>query len=245
MSENIQTNQQPVNQAPVQGPTKKCKHCQSDIPKKAKVCPVCRKKQGGKLKWIIIIIIALFIIGSIGGKKSDDSTTQESSSTSTSTESTSSPAKEVTGLTEEKYDSIQTGMTYDEVVAIIGEDGENIFETEIGCVKTVIYKWEASESWGNATITFSDGKVVNKAQFGVSSGDNVEITIEQYNSVETGMTYDEVVALFGGEGSLLSESDVAGYTAKIYMWEGSSLGANANITFSDGKVVAKAQTGLK
>ena len=27
--------------------TKKCKYCQSDIPKKAKVCPVCKKKQGG------------------------------------------------------------------------------------------------------------------------------------------------------------------------------------------------------
>lgn len=32
---------------------KKCKHCQSDIPKKAKICPNCRKKQGGKLKFII------------------------------------------------------------------------------------------------------------------------------------------------------------------------------------------------
>ena len=28
-----------------QGETKKCKYCQSDIPKKAKVCPVCKKKQ--------------------------------------------------------------------------------------------------------------------------------------------------------------------------------------------------------
>lgn len=42
---------------------KKCKHCQSDIPKKAKICPNCRKKQGGKLKfiiaWIFLIIIAI------------------------------------------------------------------------------------------------------------------------------------------------------------------------------------------
>ena len=27
--------------------TKVCKHCQSEIPAKAKVCPNCRKKQGG------------------------------------------------------------------------------------------------------------------------------------------------------------------------------------------------------
>lgn len=27
--------------------TKVCKYCKSEIPKKAKVCPNCRKKQGG------------------------------------------------------------------------------------------------------------------------------------------------------------------------------------------------------
>lgn len=51
----------------IQEQTKKCKHCQSDIPKKAKVCPNCRKKQGGILKWILIIVIALIIIGAIAG----------------------------------------------------------------------------------------------------------------------------------------------------------------------------------
>lgn len=43
--------------------TKKCKYCQSDIPKKAKVCPNCRKKQSGKGKIIAIVIIVIVIIG--------------------------------------------------------------------------------------------------------------------------------------------------------------------------------------
>ena len=34
--------------------TKKCKHCKSDIDKKAKICPVCKKKQGGALKFVLI-----------------------------------------------------------------------------------------------------------------------------------------------------------------------------------------------
>ena len=42
-----------------QGKTKKCKYCQSDIPKKAKVCPVCKKKQK---KNIVLIIILIFVI---------------------------------------------------------------------------------------------------------------------------------------------------------------------------------------
>lgn len=47
--------------------TKVCKHCQSEIPKKAKVCPNCRKKQGGIFKWILIAVVVLFFIGSIFG----------------------------------------------------------------------------------------------------------------------------------------------------------------------------------
>lgn len=40
-------------------PSKKCKYCQSDIPKKAKVCPVCKRKQK---KNIILIILLIFVI---------------------------------------------------------------------------------------------------------------------------------------------------------------------------------------
>lgn len=42
--------------------TKKCKHCQIDIPKKAKVCPHCRRKQGGKLKWVALFAVAVAVI---------------------------------------------------------------------------------------------------------------------------------------------------------------------------------------
>ena len=47
------------NTTTTQGETKKCKYCQSDIPKKAKVCPVCKKKQK---KNIVLIIILIFVI---------------------------------------------------------------------------------------------------------------------------------------------------------------------------------------
>lgn len=52
--------------------TKLCKHCQTEIPKKAKVCPNCRKKQSGKLKWILIVLAAIVIIGAIAGGGDDE-----------------------------------------------------------------------------------------------------------------------------------------------------------------------------
>jgi len=54
--------------------TKQCKHCATEIPAKAKICPNCRKKQGGKMKWIIIAIIAVIIIVAVAGSGSDDVT---------------------------------------------------------------------------------------------------------------------------------------------------------------------------
>ena len=51
----------------MQNETKVCKHCQTEIPKKAKVCPNCRKKQGGILKWIVIVIIAIAVISGFTG----------------------------------------------------------------------------------------------------------------------------------------------------------------------------------
>ena len=51
--------------------TKLCKYCQSEISKKAKVCPNCRKKQGGIGKWIIIAIVMFILIGAVGGSEGE------------------------------------------------------------------------------------------------------------------------------------------------------------------------------
>ncbi len=41
--------------------TKKCKHCATEIPMQAKVCPNCRKKQNGGCLTIVLIIIGIII----------------------------------------------------------------------------------------------------------------------------------------------------------------------------------------
>ena len=57
---------------------KVCKHCQSEIPKKAKVCPQCRKKQKGSLGKMILGIILLFFIFSLFSGGSQDYSVEES-----------------------------------------------------------------------------------------------------------------------------------------------------------------------
>ncbi len=81
------------------------------------------------------------------------------------------------------------------------------------------------------------------------TSENTRITLEEFNQIQTGMTYEQVVELIGTDGTIMSESDITGdgqYKTTIYSWEGKGgLGANANVTFQGGKVVAKAQFGLE
>jgi hypothetical protein len=75
-----------------------------------------------------------------------------------------------------------------------------------------------------------------------------KMTLDKFNAIEIGMSYEKVCEIIGGEGDLLSEVDLGlgkEYASKMYMWEGvGSLGANANVTFQGDKVTMKAQFGL-
>ena len=75
------------------------------------------------------------------------------------------------------------------------------------------------------------------------------ISLEEFNRIETGMTYQEVCAIVGGEGTLGSSVDTglgSEYKTEMYQWTGDgAIGANANVTFQGGKVISKAQVGLK
>lgn len=74
------------------------------------------------------------------------------------------------------------------------------------------------------------------------------ISLEEFNEIETGMTYDEVCDIVGGEGTLGTSVDVGfgdAFKTEAYQWAGEgSIGAIVTITFRGGKVMSKAQVGL-
>ena len=86
--------------------TKICKHCKTEIPAGAKICPNCRKKQGGKLKWIIIAVVAIGIICAAAGGNDDSSTETKKASADVSVKDsnkeTTEPTKEQVNEPEEK-----------------------------------------------------------------------------------------------------------------------------------------------
>jgi len=77
-----------------------------------------------------------------------------------------------------------------------------------------------------------------------AQGSGVNMT--NYNRIKTGMSYDEVVAILGEQGTEMSSNDIGGYKNVMYMWKagGFSVG-NMNAMFQNGGLIQKAQFGLK
>ena len=111
------------------------------------------------------------------------------------------------------------------VIAIIGGSQTSTNNTQTSA---------PSEATSNTQSTTED-----------SSTKNVKVTLEQYNQIKDGMTYDEVVEIFGGKESTSSESEVAGIKSEIKTWNGNGTFSVATIGFTNGEVSSKPQTGLE
>ena len=95
-----------------------------------------------------------------------------------------------------------------------------------------------------STQTNSNPTNTNENKNSSTNSNGALITLDEFNKIETGMSYEDVVNIIGSNGTLSSESSIGNYTTQIYTWYGNIFGANANVTFQNGKVVGKAQAGL-
>lgn len=78
-------------------------------------------------------------------------------------------------ITLAEFEAVQVGMTYDQVVSIIGGPGEKTFEYDWGAdfaklcgyrVSTT-YSFDGLENFSSATIGFNDNIVESKTQYGL------------------------------------------------------------------------------
>lgn len=71
-------------------------------------------------------------------------------------------------ITLDEYNKCETGMTYQEIVQIIGSEGEPMVESEFSGISSSAYVWYGNEITGaNATMYFTDNKLTSKAQIGL------------------------------------------------------------------------------
>lgn len=140
------------------------------------------------------------------------------------------------------FQKVKTGMSLDDVKAILGDNPALTSSSEIAGVKAEIYSWTGS-GFSSITVTFTNGKVSGRGQAGLNEKTK-SVSAAQFSEVKNGMTYEQVVKIMGGEGYITSESSLMGITMTIYQWAGNGLMSAAIITFQNGKVTSMSQYGL-
>lgn len=148
--------------------TKICKHCKTEIPYDAKVCPQCRKKQKGNgCLTAIAIVVAIGAIGSCFGGNSNGN----SGSPTTSAGNVS----KTTAVTEENITE-----TADETKTIFGV-GDTV-EIDDGIEMTILAAGEYKSD--NQFITPEDGKLFYKVDIEITNNSDRDTTISSMVSFE-------------------------------------------------------------
>lgn len=193
--------------------TKLCKYCKTEIPAGAKVCPNCRKKQGGAGKWIAIAIIAVVIIAAIagGGKDNEPKKVGDSGGQASS------------GQENKNEESKETVFRMGETAELNGVQ-----------VTLTNYKESSGSEWNKP----SDGNVFVLAEFEISNGTEDEMVVSSMLSFEAyaddyKLDYS-ISALMENDGTQLDGNIAAGKKMKGWMgWEVPSDYANVEIHFTD------------
>lgn len=200
-----------------------------------------------KKKILVMIICASLVLGVAGCGSTGSDSTATSSAVSSAAETvvpTATPTPEQSGITADQFGQITMGMTYDQVKQVMGSDGTVQSESEVSGVKTTIYIWSNPDGMSNVTVTVQNDSVDAKAQIGIIETGNVA-TADKFDQIQTGMSLDEINGIMGESGAMSSESLIAGVDSSIYVWQGTSLGTNCTVSFTDGAVSAKSQIGLE
>ncbi|MEI3530638.1 MAG: FxLYD domain-containing protein [Bacilli bacterium] len=144
---------------------KQCKYCKSEIDKKAKVCPNCRKRvKTSALTWIITILLIIVVIGAISSGTNDDNPTTDNKEKFSHTVTSSGPDEvnfeyyiegTVTNNRDKEYSYVQIEFVcYD-------KDGNNL-GTAIDNTNNLL----GNETWKyKAMALFGDVKNVDHCDF--------------------------------------------------------------------------------
>lgn len=134
---------------------KQCKHCKSEIPYDAKVCPVCRKKQGapGCLIVVLVVVVLVVIAAFAGGGESNSPQKVESTS----------------GTSQSASQASQAQSQPEQTVFTVGD------AVELNGVKTTMLS--AEEYPGKQYMMPTDGNVFLVCQFEIENDSSAEITV--------------------------------------------------------------------
>lgn len=223
-------------------------------------------------KWLsVLLCLALICFSGCSEKAEENPVSQNDSSAPVVVQEPADEEPEIvssveTYLSEQWDGESQVRITDQKIEVLLSTSGEipdfldtaQDVATEIGNLvaddpdvsrSTVMVK-SGLDSSATIYLTFLEGKLSFRADEAEEyrAPNDEYITMDEFNQIQTGMTYQEVVNIIGSAGELISSVDIgdAQYKTEMYSWEGKgSIGANANVMFQGGIVSSKAQFGLE
>lgn len=133
-------------------------------------------------------------------------------------------------------EQLETGMTYNEIKDIIGNEGNKLLQVSSEETSAERYQWTTKDGEGTILLSFQDEKLISISQTGLKNSAPVSLSDDIKKELKSDMSYNEVVKLLGEKGLLLSETLQDGFTNKLYVWEDSNTGKSFSAVFVEDKL---------
>lgn len=153
--------------------------------------------------------------------------------------------KSNTPITYEQFNQIPLDISYNEVIALLGDEG--IIVSENGDYQSITYNWNENNQDSSIDLSFVTNKVVEKSQRNLLKNQQQQkVTLAQFNQIQNGMSLDEVLSIFQTEGVLKSmkKLDNEKSISVQYLWDGEPEFSNILLSFDDNILVTKVQSNL-
>lgn len=186
-----------------------------------------------KNKMVITLFATSLVLGACGG-----SSAKETSAASTKVSSKNEIITQNGQGTSDVLDDIKMGASREEVAEALETDGLQVAALNNENDEIYVLQWISADSKGFIQATFEDGKVIGKNYIDIEN-DSVEITLEAYNQLKEGMTYEEVNELLGAAGRVMAETD----ELAVYGWMAKN-GASISILMENDQIQSLAQYNL-
>ena len=197
---------------------------------------------GGGLVALVAFLPKYQTISQNNSSNSVVTTKNTNNGISNSSGQTNSTEPGSSGLTMEKYLRLDNNISYQEAENILGSKGAELSSSGSGKYKSASYKW-GNDFYEYIILIFVNDKLISRSQAGLSKRISENLTLDKYNRLNTGMSYEQATAILG-EGDEANKSVFGSFITTTYQWKIDNL-TYVSAVFQNGKLYSKSQNGLK
>lgn len=198
--------------------------------------------------WLLVVVVIIGVGSQMGGSKGE---AKDSASKTTEKAKTTTPKDD--GISLADFEAIKLseteGTAKADLVKKFGK-ADSSSETTVESLKAEDLVWNkvADGDFGaNVIIGFSNDHAISKAITGIKVKRDKKIDLATFESIQNGMSQDDLYKKLGKPNSY-SLTEIAGYSANMVSYTSDikgDMGANFNVTISNGAVAGKSQTSMK